>query len=92
MKKYLSKGICIIIIATMVVLSSCSNGSSGGSSNVSFKGRNVDCHECGGSGLCKYCKGAGYIVISRNFGTTTDCVSCYHGECRRCDGRGWLLK
>lgn len=77
----------------MVVLSSCSNGSSSGSSNISFKeGGSVACYECGGSGLCKNCNGAGYFVISSHFGTTADCASCYHGECRRCDGRGWLLK
>ncbi len=96
MKKYLSKGICIIIIITMVILSSCSNGSSGGSSggssNIPFKGKKVNCSQCGGSGLCNNCKGVGYFVINPYFGTTADCASCYSGECRRCDGRGWLLK
>lgn len=47
--------------------------------------REMDCAQCGGSGICTHCKGTKLI---HSFGETTDCSMCRKtGKCFVCNGK-----
>ena len=67
------------------------SNSSGRSSTTSSKSQPAQkqqkCSVCGGTGVCKYCKGTGRRVYG---GKEQTCASCSgHPKCRACNGTGY---